>query len=37
LHFFENSQRYSQLKMHHRCREHRWQELSQYLHGNKDM
>ncbi len=23
--FFENSRRYSQLKMHHRCQGHRWQ------------
>jgi hypothetical protein len=23
--FFENSRRYSQLKVHHRCRWHRWQ------------
>ena len=25
LNFFKNSRRYSQLKVHHRCRENRWQ------------
>ncbi len=29
--FFENSRRYSQVKVHHRCQRHRWQILSLVL------
>ncbi len=28
--FFENSQRYSQVKVHHRCQQHRWQICHRY-------
>ncbi len=28
--FFENSRRYSQVKVHHRCQRHRWQNCRRY-------
>ncbi len=28
--FFENSRRYSQVKVHHRCQQHRWQICHRY-------